>query len=52
MKHATTDTNYLVLPKRVKLLHEKKPALNLKSIERVGFEQTFTKFIEILVPQN
>ena len=32
--------------------HEKKPVSNLKSIESVGYEQTFTKFIEIFVPQE
>ena len=40
MKHARTDANYPILTKRVKLQHEKKPLLNLKSIESVGFEQT------------
>ena len=37
---------------QVKLQHEKKPALNLISIQSVGFEQTFMKFIEIFVPQK
>ena len=52
MKQARTDKNYPILIKRVKLQQEKTPVLNLKSIESVGFEQTFTKFIEIFVPQN
>ena len=52
MKHTRIDTDYPILTKRVKLQHEKKPVLNLKSIESVGFEQTLTKFIEIFVSQN
>ena len=52
MKHARNDANYPILTKRVKLQHEKKPVSNLKSIESVGFEQTFTKFTEIFVPQK
>ena len=52
MKHARTEANYLILTKRVKLKHEKKPVSNLKSIVSVGFEQTFTKFIEIFTPQK
>ena len=50
MKDTRADTNYPVLIKRVKLQHKKKPVLNLRSIESVGFQQTFTKFIEIFVP--
>ena len=41
-----------ILTKRVKLKHEKKLVSNLKSIESVSFEQTYTKFIEIFVPQE
>ena len=52
MKHARTDANYPILTKWVKLKHEKKPVSNLKSIESVRFEQTYTKFIEIFVPQE
>ena len=52
MKHARADANYPVLAKHVKLWHEKKPVSNLKSIESVGFEQTFTEFIEIFVAQE
>ena len=52
MKHTRNDANYPILTKRVKLQHEKKPVSNLKSIESVGFEQTFTKFTEIFVPQK
>ena len=52
MKHTRIDTDYPILTKRVKLQHEKKPVLNLKSIESVGFEQTLTKFTEIFVSQN
>ena len=47
MKHARTDANYPILTKRPKLQYEKKPVPNLKSIESGGFEQKFTKFIEI-----
>ena len=49
MKHARTDVNYPILTKQTKLYHEKKPVSNLKSIASVGFEQTFTKFIEIFL---
>ena len=52
MKQAKEDANYPILTKRVKLQHEKKPALNLKSIDSVGFEQIFMKFIEIFFPQK
>ena len=52
MKHARTDTNYPILTEGNELQHEKKPALNLKSIDSVGFHQTFTKFVEIFVPQK
>ena len=45
-----------ILTKMMKLQHEKKPVLNLKNREkereRLGFEQTFTKFIEIFVLQK
>ena len=50
MTHARSDITYPILTKRIKLQHEEKPILNLKSIESVGFQQTFTKFIEIFVP--
>ena len=50
MKQARADANYPILIKRVKL--QKKPVLNLKSIEGVGFELTFTKFIEIFILQK
>ena len=52
MKHVRSDTNYPKLTKRIRLQHEKKPVLNLKSVESVGFEQTFPNFFEIFVPQN
>ena len=52
MKHVKTDANYAILTKWVKLQHEKKPVTNLLIIQSVGVEQTFMKFIEILVPQN
>ena len=45
-------TNYAILTKRVKLQHEKKPVLNLLSLQSVSFEQTFMKFIEIFVAQG
>ena len=51
MKHARTDANYAILTKWLKLPHEKKPVLNLLSMQSVGFEQKFMKFIEIFVPQ-
>ena len=52
MKHVRTDANYTILTKWVKLQHEKKPVTNLLIIQSVGVEQTFMKFIEILVPQE
>ena len=52
MKHARTDANYAILTKHVKLQHEKKPVSNLLSMQSVGLEQTFMKFIEIFVPQK
>ena len=52
MKQTRADADFPILTKQVKLQHEKKPVLNLKSIESVGFEQTFTKFIEIFVSQK
>ena len=52
MKHARTDANYAILTKQVKLRHEKKPVSNLISMQSVGFEQTYMKFIEIFVPQK
>ena len=51
MKRARADANYSILTKRVKLQHEKKPVLNLLSMQSEGFEQAFMKFIEIFVPQ-
>ena len=38
MKHVSTGTNYAILTKRVKVQHEKKPVLNLKGMQIVGFE--------------
>ena len=52
MKHAKTDVNYVILTKQVKLQHEKKPVSNLLSMQSVGFEQIFMKFIEISFPQE
>ena len=52
MKHARTDANYPILTKRIELQHDKKPVLNLKSIESIGFDQIFKKFIEIFIPQK
>ena len=52
MEHARTDSYYPILTKRVKLKHENKPVSNLKGIESVSFEQTYTKFTEIFVPQE
>ena len=45
MKHTRTDANYAILTKQVKLQHEKKPALELKSVQCVGFAEKLTKFI-------
>ena len=52
MKHETIDANYAISAKRVKLQYENKPVLNLLSMQSVGFEQKFMKFIEIFVPQE
>ena len=52
MKHARTDAYYAILTKWVKLQHEKKPLSNLLSMQSVGIEQTFLKFIEIFVLQE
>ena len=46
------DANYAMLTKRVQLQHEKKPVSNLLSMQSVGFEQTFMKFIEIFIKQE
>ena len=46
------DANYAMLTKRVQLQHEKKPVSNLLSMQSVGFEQTFMKFIEIFIQQE
>ena len=46
------DANYPILTKRVKFQHEKKPVSNLFSMQSVGSEQTFMKFIEIFFPQE
>ena len=52
MKLTKTDATYAILTKRLKLQHKKKLVLSLKSMQSVGFEQAFTKFIEIFVPQE
>ena len=39
-----------MLTKWVKVRHEKKPVLNLKSMQIVGFEQTSMKYVEIFIP--
>ena len=52
MKHARTDANDAMLTKRVKLQHEKKPVSNLLSMQNVGFEQRFMKFMEIFILQE
>ena len=46
------DANYAILTKWVKLQQEKKPESNLFSMQSVGFEQTFMKFIEIFIKQE
>ena len=50
MKHARIDENQATLIKRVKIQNEKKPELNLLSMQSVGFQKTFIKFIENFVP--
>ena len=52
MKHTRADVNYAILTKQVIQQHEKKPASNLKCMQKVGFEQTFTKFSEIFIPKE
>ena len=52
MKHARTDANYDILTNEVKLQHEKKPAMNLISMQSVGFKQTFVKIIDIFNCKN
>ena len=42
VKVASTGTNYASFTKQVKVERENKPALNLKSMKIVGFEQTWT----------
>ena len=51
MKHVRADANYAILTKWVKLQHKKKLGLNL-SMQSVGFEQIFMKFIETSIPQE
>ena len=50
MKRGSIGTNYVILTKRVRAQHEKKPVSNLKCVQSVVFEQTSTKFIDIFVP--
>ena len=52
MKHANTGRNYAILSKSVKVEHEKKPELNLKSMQIVGFQQASTKFLRFLSCKN
>ena len=52
MKHARIDENQAILIKRVKIQNEKKPELNLLSMQSVGFQKTFIKFIENFVLQE
>ena len=47
-----TDANYTILTKWFKQQHEKKPVSNLLSMQSVGFEQTFMKFIEVFISQE
>ena len=51
MEHVRADANYAILTKWVKLQHKKKLVLNL-SMQSVGFEQIFMKFIETSIPQE
>ena len=46
MTHARTEANYAILTKWIKLQYEKKPVSNLLSVQSVGFEQMFMKFID------
>ena len=41
--------NYATLTKGVKLQHENKPVLNLKSMQSASFEQISIKCIEIFI---
>ena len=52
MKHANTGRNYAILTKLVKVEHEKKPELNLKSMQIVGFQQASTKFLRFSVQEK
>ena len=52
MKHETIDANYAISTKWGKLQYENKPVFNLLSMQSVGFEEKFMKFIEIFVPQE
>ena len=52
MKHANTGRNYAILTKLVKVEHEKKPELNLKSMQIVGFQQASTKFLRFSSCKN
>ena len=45
-----SKVNYVILTKRVIVQHEKKTVSNLRSMQRVGFEQTCAKSFEIFVP--
>ena len=47
MQGQMADANYAILNTWVKLQHERKPVSNLLSMQSLGFEQTFVKFIEI-----
>ena len=52
MQGQMADANYAILNTWVKLQHERKPVSNLLSMQSLGFEQTFMKFIEIFVLQE
>ena len=49
MKHAMTGTTYAILTEHIKLQHEKKHELNLKSIKSIGVEQISRECVEIFV---
>ena len=49
MKHAKTGANYAILTKQVKLQHEKKSVSNFKRMQKLRFQQTFMKFVEIFI---
>ena len=46
MKHGRTGANHIILTKRIKLQLKR---YHMQRVQNLGFEQTFTEFIEIFV---